>query len=47
MKALKVLIIILLATFSFQAVNAQVHHRYHKKHHKVIRKHHRIVKHHH
>lgn len=44
MKALKVLVIILLATFSFQAASAQVRH-HHKKYHKVVRRHHRIVKH--
>ena len=43
MKALKVLVIVLLATFSFQAVNAQV--RHHKRHHKIVRHHHRIKKH--
>lgn len=42
MKALKVLAIILLATFSFQAASAQVHHkrhhkRYHHKHRRVVR----------
>jgi hypothetical protein len=44
MKALKVLVIILLATFSFQAANAQVKH-HHKRHHKIAKRHHRIVKH--
>ncbi len=46
MKALKVLIIVLLATFSYQAASAQVHHP-HKKHHfhKVHHKHHRAPHH--
>jgi hypothetical protein len=44
MKALKVLVIILLATFSFQAANAQVR-NHHKRHHKMAKRHHRIVKH--
>jgi hypothetical protein len=47
MKTLKVLAIVLLATFGFTAVNAQtVHHRYkkrrhHKRHHPVVVVHHR------
>jgi|GEM_PF-1495491 len=45
MKTLKVLAILLLATFSFQAVNAQTKHR-HKRHHSIKRHHHRIKKHH-
>jgi hypothetical protein len=45
MKALKVFAILLLAMFSYSAVNAQtVHHRYHKRH-RVIRHHHHVVKH--
>jgi hypothetical protein len=51
MKALKVLIVILLATFSFQAAQAQVEHKpvkhHHRKHHKVVRHHHKVVKKHH
>jgi len=48
MKSLKVLVIVLLAMFSFSAVNAQVaHHKkvYHKHHRKVhhAKKHHRPV----
>jgi len=48
MKALKVFVIILLATFSYQAVNAQTVHRkrhpvHHKKHHHVKR--HHVVRH--
>ena len=44
MKALKALALVLLATFSYTAVNAQVHHR---AHHKVVHhyRHHRIVHH--
>ena len=34
MKALKVLMIILLATFSYQAANAQTRH-HHKRHHRI------------
>ena len=45
MKTLKVLAILLLATFSFQIVNAQVNH-HHKRHHSIKRHHHRIKKHH-
>ena len=48
MKALKVFVIILLATFSYQAVNAEtIHHKrravHHKKHH--VKRHHHVVKH--
>ena len=48
MKSLKVLVIVLLAMFSFSAANAQVvHHKkvHHKHHHKVhhAKKHHRPV----
>lgn len=48
MKSLKVFVIVLLAMFSFSAVNAQVvHHKkvHHKHHHKVhhAKKHHRPV----
>jgi hypothetical protein len=49
MKALKVLIIVLLATFSYSALSAQsVHHkRYHKRHHVAKHHHkHRVAKHH-
>lgn len=43
MKAVKVLAIVLIAMFSYNAVSAQTMH--HKKHFK--RHHHRVVKHHH
>lgn len=33
MKALKVLAVILLATFCFQSASAQIHHRKHKRRH--------------
>ncbi len=48
MKPVKVLVIILLAMFSFSAVNAQVRHRkvHHKRYvkHRHV-KHHRVVRH--
>ncbi|MBS1520754.1 MAG: hypothetical protein JST50_07160 [Bacteroidetes bacterium] len=43
MKTLKVLAIILLATFSFQAVNAQAKH-HHKRHHSIKPSHHHKIK---
>ncbi len=44
MKTLKVLAIVLLATFGFTAANAQVvHHKHHKKHRR--RHHHPVVVH--
>jgi hypothetical protein len=48
MKALKTLIIVLIATFSFSAVNAQVdHHPKPRKHyHKPVRRKHRKPVHH-
>ncbi len=41
MKALKVLVIILLATFSYQAVNAQTmhHKKQFKSHHRILHRH--------
>jgi len=44
MKALKVLAIVLLAAFSFTAVNAQRHPKF--RHHPPMRHHHRIIRHH-
>lgn len=43
MKALRVLAIILLATFSYQVVNAQAVH--HKRHHSIKRHHHMLKRH--
>lgn len=45
MKVFKVLAVILLASFAFQAASAQVHHRrtlrvHHKRHHMMIRHNH-------
>jgi hypothetical protein len=45
MKNLKALAIILLVTFSCQAVNAQAK-QSHKRHHSIKQHHHRIKKHH-
>jgi len=49
MKALKVLAIVLLATFSFTAVNAQMKHKMEMKHHpmkhKMMKRHHRMERH--
>jgi hypothetical protein len=43
MKALKVLAVVLLASFTYTAASAQVHHRRHyKKHHRHV-----VVRHHH
>jgi len=40
MKALKVLAFVLLAVFSYSAVNAQPHHkRHYKRHHRIVRHH--------
>jgi len=44
MKTLKVLAIILLATFSYQTINAQTKQN-HKRHHSIKQHHHRIKKH--
>lgn len=45
MKTLKLLMIILLASFSYQAVNAQTS-QHHKRHHSIKRHHHIVKKHH-
>jgi hypothetical protein len=50
MKKLSVLLIVLLAAFSFTAANAQVRHKHvvvvkHRRHHVIVR-HHMVVKHH-
>jgi len=45
MKTLKILAIVLLATFSYQAANAQSVHQ-HKRHHSIKRHHHMLKKHH-
>ncbi|MDO3626646.1 hypothetical protein [Mucilaginibacter sp. BT774] len=44
MKALKVLVIILLASFSYHVANAQTAH-HHKRHHSVKRHHHMLKRH--